>query len=893
MSGRDFHEASQDDSVLVVYVEPLLRERRVLFIGDASGDALRRVVRSASRVVAFDTAKGARRGRLPKGVIEPYDPFEVEALDLQFDAVIVPNLLELGPTLEERLDDFARMLGRRGHLVAGLPVASRGLDHEELWDLLAVRFDAVRLAGTARIAAVAVAELGPETVQNVVVDGSLVTEPARTLGFIAVAGQTDPETDGYLLVQLDAPKGEPGADPKLAQRARELEKEVVALAEAVAEARNQAAQTKVERDALREERKRAERELRDARDVETKLRGRLGELEETLRSVPSGEDLAKVEERASAQVARLRELELEVERRGRLVRHLVEETHDRTLVSAADVGELDRAVERALRAEAEREAAVFLVDELRARLADHTDAGVEAMREREADLAGRVRGMRARIAELEDRVAQSEVAAASAKAAARAEAAAGGSVAERQLSGQVGQLLGQLMVARERELDAKNGRDIARSENLALVAQVGALETQHKEMRDRTLARVDRICRADEPSPSLELALERLEALVESLRGECVGLRLRAQSLEAATPASTTIITGSAGGAAQERSAELEALVLENQALAADLAEAKSEARLAVEGTTATRDALVERLQLELAENERRALLAEERERSHAAEVGRLRVALVEAAGGVDERDTLARRLEQMERDLRDAIAAAERAAEDAREHAVRAEASETRLRAAEADARETRAALAETRSILDELRAVSDRTGGYGVRSDLAAELGSADERGGRMDESEKDVLLRSLTAQLEERDDRIRALERRMSGGGNLPAGDAEALQRELLGLQERATRLADELSVEREARRVAEERAASTFGTAGGAAQRELERRAETQQRELDEAQVRLESFERDVRALREVFVETRTGLEHLLGASSGGGDPALVERIGELLTLLGRY
>lgn len=892
MSGRDHHEASQDDSVLVVYVEPLLRDRRVLFIGDADSDALRRVARAASRIVAFDTSEGARPARLPNGVVEPYDPFELEALAV--DVVVVPNVLALGTTLEDRLDDFARMLGRRGHLVAGLPVVHRGLDHEELWDLLAVRFDAVRLAGTARIEAVAVAELGPESVANVVVDGSLVREPAPTLGFVAVAGQTDPEIEGYVIVQLDTNlEREAAIAPARSDaRTRELEDEVVALAEALAAARAQAGQIKAERDASRDERKRFERELREARDVESKLRGRLGDLEEHLRSAPSAEELAKLEERTSTQVARLRELELEVERRGRLVRELVEETHDRGHAGGADPAELERAVERAVRAEAERAAALFTVDELRARLADHTDAGVEAMREREADLSGRVRGMRARVAELEARVAEGEAAVSHARAAVRAELAESSAASEREQSGRIGQLLGQLVRARESEAEAKEARDLARGENLALVAQVGALETQMRDLRERSHARVDRILRAKEPSPSLESALERLEAAVESLRGERAGLALRVQSLELGTSSSTPASQGSSPDAGS--SVEVANLLLENKALAADLADAKDEVRRATEGAMATRDALVERLQLELAENERRALAAEERERAHSAEIARLRVAVVEASSGVEERDALALRVRKLEDDLRDAIVAAERAADDARRQGSRADELLSRAGAAETDAAETRAALAETRAILDELRTASEaaRTSVGGYRSELAADIAGAEDRV-RDDGSEKDLLLRSLTAQLEERDDRIRALERRIGDAGSLPAGDVEALQRSLMDLQERATRLSDELRVEREARRVAEERAASSFGTAVGAAQRELERRTENQERELEEARLRLESFERDVRALRDVFVETRSGLEHLLGASSGSGDPALVERIGELLTLLGRY
>src|SRR5690606_33327654 len=89
------------------------------------------------------------------------------------------------------------------------------------------------------------------------------------------------------------------------------------------------------------------------------------------------------------------------------------------------------------------------------------------------------------------------------------------------------------------------------------------------------------------------------------------------------------------------------------------------------------------------------------------------------------------------------------------------------------------------------------------------AATVRELRERIARLDAeaADREVLLRSLTAQLQERDDRIRALERlRAQGGGD---GDAIALQQRLLEMEERVARLSEELEHERDARRRAEGR------------------------------------------------------------------------------------
>lgn len=901
--GREPSETMMDDSVLAVYVEPLLADRRVLFVGDARTDALTRVTSVADRVLALDTSGEGVVGRLPNGAVEPFDARDLEALDLPFDAVLVTDVRALRGAFEECLDDFARVLGRRGRLVLCAPDAPDSIDYEDLWDRLAIRFDVVRMAGAAPMHGLAIAELGEGEAPSVVVDGRLVTKPPRTEAFVAVCSQVDVALEGYVVVQTDAPRaarpaGDEAGEGARRERTSTLEKRLAAIGAELEETRTQVAATRTERDAFRDDRKRLERELREARDGLTKSQRALASLEDAARSAPSAEDFRQLEELLEERADRLQELEAEVERRGRMVRELVEETRGgAALAQVADPIELDRALERALRAEAERAEAVFLVDELRSRIADSTDAGVEALRQREAELAGRTRGLRARLAEAEQQIGELQSALTKSRVEAPHENRLGALVAsEAGLSTQVGQLGAQLMMSRERELESRAARDLARGENLALVAQVAALETQHRELRDRIVGELDRIARRTGESGSVDTALLGVESEVGRLQGECTGLRMRLASFESSAKSPTEPLPEKTAvvGAGVDTS-EIDALRLENQALTADLAEAKAAARKASDVSLATRDALVERLQLELADHERRSAETIERERTATAEVTRLREALVEAAASVESTESLTRRVASLERDLRDAIGAAERAAADARAHASKAEDLESSQRgdldALTRRATTAEAALSETRGILEDLRnTASAAIPPAGRRStDIEAE---EQERSTSTD-AEKDLLLRSLGAQLEERDDRIRALERRLSGTSPDVVGDEEALRREILDLRERSVRLADELRVERDARRAAEERPAPGAAMASSVSGRELERRAEQHAKQLEEALVRVEATERDVRALRDVFTETRTGLEQLFGVASGGGDPELATRIGELLTLLGRY
>ncbi|MBX3272037.1 MAG: hypothetical protein KF729_17360 [Sandaracinaceae bacterium] len=285
----------------------------------------------------------------------------------------------------------------------------------------------------------------------------------------------------------------------------------------------------------------------------------------------------------------------------------------------------------------------------------------------------------------------------------------------------------------------------------------------------------------------LEARLEAMERADARQRGELAGLRLRLADREEAVTALLARAPAAAAadpGAIDGLRAQLAAARAEADQLRARVAALDRPAGVEappveapapdLRAALAARDALVARLQAELAASvdRQRALgreldeasraVAEERERAHAAQ----------AAGAVGAEESV-RELEELTE----------------------------RLEASEAERRQALETLEEARAILRELsRGLPEGPDdGGGVSPDARA----LRERLARLEAqaADREVLLRSLTAQLQERDDRIRALERFD------PADDEDpnALKAALLELRERAARLTEELANERDARRL----------------------------------------------------------------------------------------
>jgi len=126
------------------------------------------------------------------------------------------------------------------------------------------------------------------------------------------------------------------------------------------------------------------------------------------------------------------------------------------------------------------------------------------------------------------------------------------------------------------------------------------------------------------------------------------------------------------------------------------------------------------------------------------------------------------------------------------------------RLEQSEADRKAALDALSSVRRILAELTdGLPEGAGDGAPLTSGSGEIRALRERLSKLDElaNDRELLLRSLTAQLQERDDRIRALE----SFDPQDQDDPEALKVRLLELEERAARLAEELENERQARRL----------------------------------------------------------------------------------------
>jgi chromosome segregation ATPase len=225
---------------LCVYAEPLAAGRRVVVIGDAAlglGDRLFSL--GARTVHVFDPkggAAGARGGT--KGVTVrdlPSGDFDVR--DGAFDLALVPDLAAV-PEPAALLARLRRVVDEEGAVLVAArnPATERGgrIEYAELYDLVALQFEHVRMIGQLPFAGVTLAQLGGDEEEAVSVDTQLAPEPSEPDVFIALGAHRDLELDHYAIIQLDtAPSS---ADAALLAEAR-LRAE--ALAEEVNELRRE------------------------------------------------------------------------------------------------------------------------------------------------------------------------------------------------------------------------------------------------------------------------------------------------------------------------------------------------------------------------------------------------------------------------------------------------------------------------------------------------------------------------------------------------------------------------------------------------------------------------------------------------------------------------------
>ncbi|MCZ7687220.1 MAG: hypothetical protein M5U28_54190 [Sandaracinaceae bacterium] len=364
-----------------------------------------------------------------------------------WDLVIVPDLPGAGLASEEKIEEIARWLADGGVLVAGTPdpdgpaASPTALAYEALFDLLDPAFEQVRMLGQAPFAGFSVVDFAPSTELEVTFDGSILEGAGESAErYYALCSDREVTLDAYAVVQVPsaaAPAGEArgqgareaGASD-LAERLREQQDALDAanvhaeeIERELEEARHQIAGTRAELERARERSEQARGE-RDA--LEARVRGLEAQIEGLSEREADGEEYARLEAALQERGHELTELRVEVERRGTLVRDLVEELREKGVRAAprepapspalattlewtpeqlhrALHAQLDEAVQRVVAAEAEKAELSFRLDEVRGELAmaERRFAGeLEELRRVEAALRGTVRGLNARLAEV-------------------------------------------------------------------------------------------------------------------------------------------------------------------------------------------------------------------------------------------------------------------------------------------------------------------------------------------------------------------------------------------------------------------------------------------------------------------------------------------------------------
>ncbi|MEO0325855.1 MAG: hypothetical protein AAF447_23085, partial [Myxococcota bacterium] len=406
---------------------------------------------------------------------------------------------------------------------------------------------------------------------------------------------------------------------------------------------------------------------------------------------------------------------------------------------------------------------------------------------------------------------------------------------EQRLSARVSALSGQLVAAGDLLRVAEDDRDRARAETLRLTAHLSAAETR--------------------------------------LEGQRLGFERRIAELSAAAPsADAPSVDAPSADAPSADAPSAEAPSSETRSRKVPRAKgpdpdeaARDRARLRVElaRLRGEREGLALRLRdVEAAEGLRQQRRGEA--------VG-LASQLADAQAQLAARDGLVARLQ---RDLA------------AEEQAVRAaDASQDRLRDEMARLRE---AVVAASGAVDAKESAERRS--QVLQTELTAALaraGAVEVRAERVTELERQLAqAREGLAGAERMSGELAELRERVAEGERLLA---RAEEREAAGRHALAESRALLLSL-REGRGAAPESGRTATGAVEPGAS--LASQLRTRDAALAEARARAGAVERDLDAVRDVFAETRAGLEELLGRATTRGDTAAAERLGELLEALGR-
>ncbi|MEO8798773.1 MAG: hypothetical protein ABI551_12875, partial [Polyangiaceae bacterium] len=197
---------------LCVYAEPLVQGKRVLVVGDGSDGIAALLVELGARLVHLYEVDSARAQTIEpvRGVtvhVLPERDFDVR--DGAFDLAIVPDLGAVSDRAAV-LARLRRIVGRDGAALIAAPNPAvrapsndASVDYYELYELVSLQFEAVRMIGQVPFAGVALVELGvAEDDTDVTVDAQLAGDAAPPEYFVALASQNDASLAEYAIVQL-------------------------------------------------------------------------------------------------------------------------------------------------------------------------------------------------------------------------------------------------------------------------------------------------------------------------------------------------------------------------------------------------------------------------------------------------------------------------------------------------------------------------------------------------------------------------------------------------------------------------------------------------------------------------------------------------------------------
>ncbi len=203
--------------VLAPYLEPILRGRRVVVLGDSTGTLAASVLDRGARLVHVydpDAARAAesaaRAGASRTLVIAPMPWGELAVRDGAFDTAIVPDLSLFG-TPDPVIERTRRLVSPTGTAVFVSPnpdlvapsSAAEPLSYYELFDAVSLQFSDVRMFGQAPFAGYVIADFAPDDEPDVVVDTSLLERGSEEPRFfLAVASRARPRLDPYTVVQV-------------------------------------------------------------------------------------------------------------------------------------------------------------------------------------------------------------------------------------------------------------------------------------------------------------------------------------------------------------------------------------------------------------------------------------------------------------------------------------------------------------------------------------------------------------------------------------------------------------------------------------------------------------------------------------------------------------------